>query len=134
MKEADVLVVEDDAAINELIGEYLKLEGHHYRPALDGDSALREAHDHAPNVVVLDVMLPDMDGFEICRRLKSDPRTKKVPVVMLSALADEQSRQTGMQCGASEYITKPFQPDQLLHAIRQYGCDCARNGNGHQPE
>ena len=133
MKEADVLVVEDDAAINELIGEYLKLDGHTYRPALDGGSALREAHDHAPNVVVLDVMLPDMDGFEICRRLKSDPRTKAVPVVMLSALADEQSRQTGMQCGAVEYITKPFQPDQLLRAIKQYGCDCC-NGNGRQAE
>ncbi len=128
MKEADVLVVEDDAAINELIGEYLRLEGHTYRSALDGGNALREVYDHAPNVVVLDVMLPDIDGFEICRRLKSDPLTKKVPVVMLSALADEQSRQTGMQCGAAEYITKPFQPDQLMQAIKQHGC--GRNGHG----
>lgn len=132
MKEADVLVVEDDAAINELIGEYLKLDGHHYRSALDGDSALREAREQTPNVVVLDVMLPDIDGFEICRRLKSDPRTENVPVVMLSALSDEQSRQAGMQCGASEYITKPFQPDQLLNAIKQYGC--RRNGKNGQAE
>ena len=115
-----VLVVEDDREINELVGAYAQIAGFEYRPALDGTSALREAHARVPAAVVLDLMLPDIDGFEVCRQLKGDPDTRPVPVIMLTALSDESSRQRGKECGASEYLTKPFDPDQLMAALSRH--------------
>src|SRR6476469_10198110 len=82
----DVLVVEDDPEINELIGAYVELAGYPCRRVGSGNDALSTARDHPPSLVVLDVMLPDLDGFEICRRLRSDPPTSTVPIVMLTAL------------------------------------------------
>lgn len=122
----DILVVDDDDLINALIGEYVQLAGCHYRPALDGRTALDEAHHRVPQMVVLDLMLPDTDGFEVCRQLRHDPRTAAVPVVMLTALNDETSRRRGLECGAVQYLTKPFDPDQLLDAIRRHA-----HTNGH---
>jgi two-component system response regulator RpaA len=122
----DVLVVEDDAAINALVGAYVELAGFNYRSAPDGGSAIQEAMQQVPSLIVLDLMLPDTDGFEVCRRLKRDQRTTEVPVVMLTALNDEQSRRRGLECGAADYLTKPFDPDDLLKAIKHH----ARH-NGH---
>src|SRR5262245_44366276 len=90
-----VLVVEDDPEINELVGAYAQIAGFEYRPALDGTTALREAHLRVPAAVVLDLMLPDIDGFEVCERLKREPDTHGVPVIMLTALGDEKNRQKG---------------------------------------
>jgi DNA-binding response OmpR family regulator len=117
---SDILVVEDDAGINAMIGEYLQLEGKHYRPALDGGSAIREARTKAPDLVILDLMLPDMDGFEVCRQLKNERSTDQVPIIILSALSDDESRQRGMACGAIDYLAKPFDPDRLLEAVTQH--------------
>jgi len=122
----DVLVVEDDAAVNSLVGAYVEIAGFKYRPALDGGTAIQEAINDVPSLVVLDLMLPDTDGFEVCRRLKHDQRTADVPVVMLTALNDEQSRRKGLECGAVEYLTKPFDPDRLLEAIKHHA---RRNGH-----
>jgi DNA-binding response OmpR family regulator len=122
MSEAklSLLVVEDDREINQLVGAYAKLCGFGYRPALDGATALREAQRHPPSVVILDLMLPDMDGFEVCRRLRSDSATARVPIIILSALGSEQDKQRGRECGANEYFTKPFNPDQLIAKLAEH--------------
>lgn len=115
----NVLVVEDDPEINELVGAYVELAGFTYRPALDGAAAMRCVHEHLPSLVVLDLMLPDTDGLEICRWIKSDPATSGVPVLMLTALDRQEQRQRGKECGAAEYMTKPFNPDDLMAAIKR---------------
>ncbi len=115
----DVLVVEDDPEINELIGAYVELAGYPCRRVGRGEDALSAAHDHPPSLIVLDVMLPDLDGFEICRRIRSDPRTAGVPIVMLTALDQEEMRHRATQCGANDYLTKPFDPERLLDTIQQ---------------
>jgi DNA-binding response OmpR family regulator len=116
----DVLVVEDDAPLNELLGAYVQIAGFQYRPALDGESAVKEAHAHPPSLIILDIMLPDIDGFEVCKRLKSDTATAGVPVLMLTALTQDEHRRRGMQCGAVDYLGKPFDPDALMAAIRDH--------------
>lgn len=116
--DGEILVVEDDPEINELVGAYVQIAGYHYRPALDGSEGLRQALANRPALIVLDVMLPDVDGFEVCRRLKSEAKTATIPVVMLTALDRDEHRQRGMECGAAEYLTKPFDPDRLLQVIR----------------
>ena len=118
--QASVLVVEDDPEINELVGAYAQIAGFEYRPALDGTTALREASRRTPAAVVLDLMLPDIDGFEVCERLKREPDTRAVPVIMLTALGDEKNRKRGQACGCSEYLTKPFDPDRLMDALSKH--------------
>ena len=116
----EVLVVEDDPEINELVGAYARIAGFEYRAALDGASAIDQAMQHPPAVVVLDLMLPDMDGFEVCRRLKRVFAGGRVPVIILTALDNDDSRKEGRDCGADEYLTKPFDPDQLIDTISRY--------------
>ncbi len=125
-KNRDVLVVEDDREINELVGAYVQIAGFEYLSALDGASAIAEAREKLPSLIVLDLMLPDTDGFEVCRKLKSEAQTAQIPIVMLTALSDEEHQRKGRECGASEYITKPFDPDRLMAAIRENAA-----GNGH---
>jgi DNA-binding response OmpR family regulator len=122
----DVLVVEDDPEINELVGAYARLAGFEYRAALDGATALAEVRRLAPAVIVLDLMLPDIDGFEICRRIKGELGRSDVPVIILTALDNKASRRQGLECGATEYLTKPFDPDRLIDTI----CRCADKENG----
>jgi DNA-binding response OmpR family regulator len=122
----DVLVVVDDREINELVGAYVQIAGFAYRWALDGASALAGARERRPSLIVLDLMLPDSDGFEICRKLKSENATAHIPIVMLTALSDEEHQRKGRECGAADYITKPFDPDVLMAAIRDNAA-----GNGH---
>jgi DNA-binding response OmpR family regulator len=107
------------------VGAYVQIAGFEYRSALDGASALAEAREKQPSLIVLDLMLPDTDGFEVCRRLKSQEQTREIPIVMLTALSDEEHQRKGRECGASDYITKPFDPDRLMAAIK----DNATNGH-----
>lgn len=115
-----VLVVEDDKDINALVGAYVQMCGFEYRSALDGTAALEEAHARRPDLVILDLMLPDFDGFEVCARLKAADDTKNVPIIMLTAMTSDTYRERGLQCGAVEYLTKPFEPDQLMHSIAHH--------------
>jgi len=124
--DRSVLVVEDDQEINSLVGAYAELCGFTYRPALNGRRAIEEAHAHTPALVVLDLMLPDLDGFEVCKQLKADRQTRDIPVIMLTALSGEQDRARGRACGAEDYLTKPFNPDQLMQSIAQHA---RRNGD-----
>jgi DNA-binding response OmpR family regulator len=117
---ADVLVIEDDREINELVGAYVQITGLAYRAALDGASGLRMARERRPALVILDLMLPDMDGFDVCSKLRADPQTAKLPIVILTALDHQESIRRGTACGAATYLTKPFDPDLLLDTLRRY--------------
>lgn len=116
---ADVLVVEDDTQINELIGAYVQIAGYGYRSALDGAAALAAVRERLPSLIILDVMLPDTDGFEIAKQLKRDEKTASVPILMLTALDRQEQRERGLEAGAVKYMTKPFDPQQLIDAIHQ---------------
>jgi two-component system OmpR family response regulator len=114
-----VLVVEDDPEINELVGAYVQIAGFEYERALNGEQAVEKARAKHPALIVLDIMLPDFDGFEVARRLKGEAGTRSIPIVMLTALDRDDYRQRGMSAGAVDYLTKPFDPDRLLEAIRE---------------
>ena len=115
-----VLIVEDDPEINQLLCEYAQIAGFRTRSALSGTAALALATAEAPNLVLLDLMLPDIDGFEVLRRLKRDPALAHVPVVFLTALTAEDSRAQGRALGAVDYLTKPFDPDELLAVMHRH--------------
>lgn len=116
---ARVLVVDDDPVILHLIRLNLELEGHEVTQAEDGAAALEQARDSHPGVVVLDVMLPKIDGFEVCRRLRQDPETAAIPVVLLSARTLASDMDTGRDAGADEYVTKPFDPLRLVEVVER---------------
>ena len=118
MPQRDVLVVDDDAEINELVGAYVGLAGFGYTAALDAASGLRQAVERSPSLIVLDLMLPDASGLEVCRQLKRDHRTAGIPVLMLTALDRDEQRRKGHEAGVVAYMTKPFDPDALMHTIR----------------
>jgi two-component system OmpR family response regulator len=120
-----VLVVEDDPEINELVGAYVQIAGFDYESALNGSQAVEKAREMHPALIVLDVMLPDFDGFEVARRLKSESNTRSIPIVMLTALDREDYRQRGRSAGAVGYLTKPFDPDRLIDAIKE---NASKNG------
>ena len=119
----DVLVVEDDPQINELVGAYAQIAGFEYRRALTGTAALDEVTRRAPRVIILDVMLPDLDGFEVCRQIKQRHADAggRVPIIFLTAMDNEASRRKGLECGADEYLTKPFDPDHLIASLERLG-------------
>lgn len=116
--DARVLVVEDDPEINELVGAYARLAGFDYEPAATGQAALDKAAGLHPRLIVLDVMLPDIDGFEVCRQLKANDATRQIPVVILTALEGAEYFRRSADCGATAFLTKPFDPDQLMAVIR----------------
>jgi DNA-binding response OmpR family regulator len=105
-----VLVVDDDLTVRDVVRRYLELAGHQVFLAGNGEDALRWVVEHEPDLVVLDLMLPGIDGLEVCRRLR---RHSAVPVVMLTELGEEENRIAGLQLGADDYVTKPFSPREL---------------------
>jgi DNA-binding response OmpR family regulator len=109
-----ILVVDDEPNIREVVGLYLRREGHSVVEASDGESALRLARQHTPDLVVLDLMLPKLPGLEVCRRLQSERRT---PVIMLTAKSEENDRIIGLGVGADDYIVKPFSPRELVARV-----------------
>lgn len=115
-----VLVVEDSIPQREMITELLKGNGLTVAAATDGIEALEQiqAGEH-PDLVVLDIVMPRMNGYEVCRRLKSDPITQHVPVILCSSKGEEFDRYWGMKQGADAYIAKPFQPTELLGTVKQ---------------
>lgn len=116
----DVLVVEDDPDLNAVVGALLELEGIGYRPALDGAAALREVASQRPDLVLLDLMLPDMHGLEVCRRIRADEATRALPVVVISAVSEPSIREEARGLGALAYVTKPFDPGALIETVRRY--------------
>lgn len=114
-----VLVVEDSLAQRQMISDLLKDSGLTVAVASNGVEALKQVETYAPDIVVLDIVMPQMNGYELCRRLKSDPKTKDVPVVMCSSKGEEFDRYWGMRQGADAYIAKPFQPMELIGTVKQ---------------
>jgi twitching motility two-component system response regulator PilH len=114
-----VLVVEDSLAQREMITDLLKVSGLTVTHASDGVEALEQIQATCPDLVVLDIVMPRMNGYELCRRLKADPKTQKVPVVMCSSKGEEFDRYWGLRQGADAYIAKPFQPAELVGTVKQ---------------
>jgi len=114
----EVLVVEDEPDIRRLVVLHLERDGFRCRTAATGPDALREVKAAAPDLVILDLMLPELDGLEVCRQLRSDRRTAAVPIIMLTAKSDEVDRVVGLEVGADDYVGKPFSPKELVARVR----------------
>jgi two-component system phosphate regulon response regulator PhoB len=115
---ATILVIEDEPAIQTLIAVNLKRAGHDVVGALDAETAQRKINEALPDLILLDWMLPGMSGLDLARRLRSDARTRSVPIIMLTARGDERDKVQGLETGADDYITKPFSPRELLARIQ----------------
>jgi len=113
-----VLVVEDESDIRELVRYHLEQEGYTVREAATGEEALSQVGDLGPDLVILDLMLPGTDGMAVCKRLRSNPVTASVPVIMLTARAAEVDRVLGLEMGADDYVTKPFSPRELVARVK----------------
>jgi DNA-binding response OmpR family regulator len=114
-----ILVVDDEPEAVDLVEFNLKQAGFDVVTAADGDEALKKAKAHLPALVVLDLMLPEIDGLEVCKLLRRDPATAKMPVLMLTAKAAEIDRVLGLELGADDYVTKPFSPRELVLRIKK---------------
>jgi two-component system, cell cycle response regulator len=112
-----VLVVEDDLEMNQLQCELLDVHGFDSLAAYTGAEALEMCDEKTTDAVLLDLMLPEIDGYETCRRLKSRASTDKLPIVMITAMDSEDCRQKGLEAGADAYFTKPFDPDQVISTL-----------------
>lgn len=116
-----ILIVEDQTDIRELICLTLELEDYELHEADNGDGGYAAATTISPDLILLDVMMPgSMDGMEVCRRLKGDPRFQKIKIIILSAKGQDQDKQQGKQAGADGYLTKPFSPKQLLEVVNKH--------------
>lgn len=113
-----ILVVDDDPGIVRLVRSYLEQAGFKVQSAFDGATARRLIRNERPDLVILDLMLPDDDGFEIARALRSDPATANLPIIMLTARVDDTDRIVGLELGADDYIVKPFNPREVVARVR----------------
>lgn len=113
-----ILVIEDDEDVLELVRYNLTREGYEVMSAETGETGLASASSDVPDLILLDLMLPEIDGFEVCRSLKRDRSTESIPIVMITARGEEPDIVTGLELGADDYITKPFSPRVLIARIR----------------
>jgi DNA-binding response OmpR family regulator len=114
---ARILVAEDERDIRELIGFTLRHHGHEVLSASNGEDALTIALRELPDLVLLDIRMPRLTGYDVCRRLRAEPTTKNIPIAFLSAKGQDSEVQAGMDAGATDYILKPFAPDQLVNRV-----------------
>jgi two-component system alkaline phosphatase synthesis response regulator PhoP len=112
-----ILVIEDDPATSRLVDYTLRHEGYQIITAANGLEGLRQARSERPDLIILDVMLPGLDGFEICHRLRAEPATAKLPILMFSAKAQEIDKNTGLKVGADEYLPKPAAPAEIVSRV-----------------
>jgi DNA-binding response OmpR family regulator len=118
MPKGSILVIDDEQDLIELVRYNLVKEGFEVSAALDGESGLAAAFREKPDLVVVDLMLPGIDGLEVCRALRADERTAQIPVIMLTAKTSESDRVVGLELGADDYVTKPFSPRELAARIK----------------
>ena len=114
-----ILLVEDERDLVELLTTRLQAAGYEVAVAYDGQQALDLVGQDAPDLIVLDLMLPKVDGYEVCRQLKADKRTQKIPILVLTAHSTEEKLKTALDCGADALFTKPFDPQALLAKISE---------------
>ncbi|MDA1189498.1 MAG: response regulator transcription factor [Chloroflexi bacterium] len=122
-----ILIVEDDPAPAELVGMYLAKDGHDVVRAADGLAGLRKAREDKPDLVILDLMLPKLDGMEVCRTLRAE---SNVPIIMVTARVEEDDRLVGLDLGADDYVTKPFKPRELAARVRAVLRRASRDAEG----
>ena len=115
---ATVLVVDDEKDLVDLVKYHLEKEGLKCLEARDGETALQVAKERIPDLVVLDLMLPGLDGLEVCRKLRKDPKTSSIAIIMLTAKAEEVDRIVGLEMGADDYMVKPFSPRELVARVK----------------
>jgi phosphate regulon transcriptional regulator PhoB len=113
-----ILVVDDESDIRELLSYNLTKEGYDVSPVSDGEEALKKVREGNFDLMLLDLMLPGIQGMELCRILRNDPKTKNLPIIMITAKGDEVDRILGLEMGADDYITKPFSPRELIARVR----------------
>lgn len=118
MAHETIIVIEDEADIREVMVHNLSGEGYSVHSAADGEDGLRLAQEKSPDLILLDLMLPGIDGIEICRKLKNDPVTRSTPIIMVTAKGEESDIVLGLGIGADDYITKPFSPKELMARIK----------------
>ena len=114
-----ILVADDRPEVVELVRVTLEGEDYQIVDASDGQEILKRVRLEKPDLILLDVVMPKMDGFEVCRRLKKDPDIKEIPIILLTAQAQEEDKEKGRKVGARDYITKPFSPSALLIKIKE---------------
>jgi len=117
---AKILVADDDREVRELSIFTLRFAGHDVLSATNGEEAVIQAKVYGPDLIIMDVRMPKMNGYEACKILKSDATTSSIPVIFLSARGDESDVQAGLNAGAVDYIQKPIAPDQLAEKVRSY--------------
>ena len=117
MSRAKVLVVDDEEYIQHILNFSFGAEGYEVVTAADGEEAVAKARNEKPDIIVLDIMMPKMDGYEACRKLKSDPKTKDIPVILLTAKGRDVDKKLGSEAGADDYVVKPFSPGRLIERV-----------------
>ena len=119
MPDASVLVVDDDPVIRRMLQLSYESEGFQVTTAADGVEGLEALRTSPPDVLILDIMMPKLDGYEVCKAIKSSPETRHIPVILLSAKGRNVDQKLGFDVGADDYITKPFSPRKLVERINQ---------------
>jgi twitching motility two-component system response regulator PilG len=119
MQKKRILIIEDEESLLKLETILLTVKGYEVSGALTGNDALKKIPDGEFDLILLDIMLPDIDGFEVCRRVKQDPRTSGLPVVMLTAKKSTEDQKRGLACGADAYLTKPFKSAMIIEVIEK---------------
>ena len=114
-----ILLVDDEPSIVKMVGKRLEVEGFDVVVAMDGQAGLEKARSEHPDLIVLDLMLPKLNGYEICTMLKQDPRYQKIPIVLFTAKTQAKDEQLGKECGADAYVRKPFRAQELIEQIRK---------------
>ncbi len=120
MGQKKILVVDDEVDLVETIRFPLESEGFTVLVSYNGEDALNQARTENPDLILLDIMLPKLDGYKVCRLLKFDERYRNIPILMLTAKTQEKDKAIGLETGADEYITKPFEMDELLEKVKAY--------------
>lgn len=115
-----ILVVDDSPTDLRIITAALQKQGYHLSTAVDGEDALRKALQEHPDLIVLDIILPKKNGFQVCRQLKTSPDTQDIKIVLLSSKSQDSDRFWGLKQGADDYMTKPFDDDELLETVSRY--------------
>lgn len=113
-----ILIIEDEKDIRDLLQHYLKREGYQVETAENGEVGVRKANEKKIDLILLDLMLPQMDGLEVCRALRSNPRTAAIPIIMVTAKGEEADRVVGLEIGADDYIPKPFSPREVVARVK----------------
>lgn len=114
-----ILLVDDEPSIIKVVGKRLEVEGYEVLIAVEGQEALTKAQTEHPDLIILDLMLPKLNGYEVCTMLKQDTRYQHIPIMLFTAKAQDQDERLGMECGADAYVRKPFRAQELLERIRR---------------